>query len=86
MDLQNFLIEALKERFKANAVVKELEKQIKEIAEQKTFEKYKDKPFFRYIQIFCRLFSIFFYCPFFCVCLNILRQHTITKETANKAL
>ncbi len=47
MDLQNFLIEALKERFKANAVVKELEKQIKEIAEQKTFEKYKDKPFFK---------------------------------------
>lgn len=47
MDLQNFLIEALKERFKANAVVKELEKQINKIAEQKTLEKYKDKPLFR---------------------------------------
>ena len=41
MELQNFLIEALKERFKANATVKAIEEEIKSIAEKKTFEKYK---------------------------------------------
>lgn len=47
MDLQNFLIEALKERFKANAVIENIEKKIIKIAEQKTLEKYKDKPLFK---------------------------------------
>lgn len=43
MELQNFLIEALKERFKANATVEAIEKKIKSIAESKTFEKYKNE-------------------------------------------
>jgi hypothetical protein len=43
MELQNFLIEALKERFKANATVEAIEKKIISIAESKTFEKYKNK-------------------------------------------
>lgn len=47
MDLQNFLIEALKERFKADSTVKALEKQIEQIAERYTFEKYKGMPLFR---------------------------------------
>ena len=40
MELQNFLIEALKERFKANATVEAIEEEIKSIAEKKTFENY----------------------------------------------
>jgi outer membrane receptor for ferrienterochelin and colicin len=47
MDLQNFLLEALKERFKANSTVNAIQKKIEKIAEQKTFEKYKGKPLFR---------------------------------------
>ena len=43
MELQNFLIEALKERFKANATVEAIEEKIKSIAEDKTFEKYKSE-------------------------------------------
>lgn len=43
MELQEFLIEALKERFKANATVEAIERRIKSIAEIKTFEKYKSK-------------------------------------------
>lgn len=43
MELQNFLIEALKERFKANATIEAIEEKIKSIAESKTFEKYKNK-------------------------------------------
>jgi hypothetical protein len=46
MDLQNFLTEALKERFKANVIVENIENEIKSIAEFKTFEKYKDKKLF----------------------------------------
>jgi hypothetical protein len=42
-ELQNFLIEALKERFKANATVNAIEEKIKSIAESKTFEKYKSE-------------------------------------------
>lgn len=43
MELQVFLIEALKERFKANATVKAIKEEIESIAEKKTFEKYKSK-------------------------------------------
>ena len=43
MELQNFLIEALKERFKANATVEAIEREILSIAESKTFEKYKSE-------------------------------------------
>lgn len=43
MELKNFLIEALKERFKANATVEAIGKEIELIAENKTFEKYKTK-------------------------------------------
>ena len=46
MELQNFLTEALKERFKANATVEAIEKKIKSIAERKTFEKYKSEKLF----------------------------------------
>ena len=46
MELQNFLIEALKERFKANATVEAIASKIEEIAEEKTFEKYKSKKLF----------------------------------------
>lgn len=46
MELQNFLIEALKERFKANATVEAIEKKIKSIAENKTLEKYKAEKLF----------------------------------------
>ena len=47
MNLQNFLIEALKERFKATSTVNAIEKQIEQIAERNTFNKYKGKPLFR---------------------------------------
>ena len=47
MDLQNFLIEALKERFKATSTVNAIQKQIEQIAERNVFEKYKGKPLFR---------------------------------------
>jgi hypothetical protein len=46
MELQNFLIEALKERFKASATVKAIEEKIKSIAENKTLEKYKTEKLF----------------------------------------
>ena len=46
MELQNFLIEALKERFKANATVEAVEKKIESIAENKTLEKYKAEKLF----------------------------------------
>ena len=46
MELQNFLIEALKERFKANATVAAIVRNIEDIAEEKTFEKYKSKKLF----------------------------------------
>jgi len=46
MELQNFLIEALKERFKANATVEAIEEKIKSIAENKTLEKYKSEKLF----------------------------------------
>lgn len=46
MELQNFLIEALKERFKANATIKAIEKQITEIAEKTTLKKYEDNILF----------------------------------------
>jgi hypothetical protein len=42
MELQKFLIEALKDRFKTNATVEAIEGKIKSIAEHKTFEKYKN--------------------------------------------
>lgn len=42
MELQKFLTEALKDRFKANATVLAIEKEIRESAESKTFKKYKD--------------------------------------------
>ena len=46
MELQNFLIEALKERFKANATVEAIVRDIEDIAEEKTFEKYKSQKLF----------------------------------------
>jgi hypothetical protein len=46
MELQNFLIEALKERFKANATIEAIEEKIKSIAENKTLEKYKSEKLF----------------------------------------
>lgn len=46
MELQKFLIEALQKRFSANATVKAIEKQITEIAEQTTLNKYKDNILF----------------------------------------
>ena len=45
--LHNFLLESLKERFKANAVVEELEKQIIDIAERKIYDKYISQSIFR---------------------------------------
>lgn len=47
MDLQNFLTEVLKERFKASATINAIQKQVEEMAERSTFEKYKDKPLFK---------------------------------------
>ena len=41
MELQKFLTEALKDRFKANATVEAIEEKIISVAERKTFEKYK---------------------------------------------
>lgn len=46
MELQKFLIEELQKRFSADATVKAIEKQIKKIAEQTTFKKYKDNILF----------------------------------------
>ena len=46
MDLQNYLIEALKERFKANATVKAIEKQIIQSAENIILKKYSCKKVF----------------------------------------
>jgi hypothetical protein len=43
MELKEFLIEAIKERFKADATVRAIGKKIREIAEEKTFEKYKSE-------------------------------------------
>ena len=43
MELQNFLIEALKERFKASATAEAIARNIESIAEEETFEKYKSK-------------------------------------------
>ena len=43
MELQNILIEALKDRYKANALVRAIEKKIEQIAEGSVFEKYKTK-------------------------------------------
>ena len=43
MELRNFMIEALKERFKATSIVDALKKEIVGIAKHRTFEKYKDK-------------------------------------------
>ncbi len=42
MELQKFLIGALQKRLKANATVRAIEKQITKIAEQTTFNNYKD--------------------------------------------
>lgn len=41
MELQNIYLEALKDRYKANATVKAIEEKIKETAEGMAFEKYK---------------------------------------------
>jgi len=46
MEIQNFLIEALKERFRANATVEAIQSKIVKIAENTTFEKYKNQPLF----------------------------------------
>lgn len=46
MELQKFLIETLQKRFSANATVKAIEKQITNIAEQTTLDKYKDNILF----------------------------------------
>ena len=46
MELQNFFIEALKERFKANTIVEAIARDIESIAEEETFEKYKSKKLF----------------------------------------
>ena len=43
MELQNILIEALKDRYKANALARAIEKKIEQIAEGSVFEKYKTK-------------------------------------------
>lgn len=43
MELKNFLIESLKERFRADATIKAIEDKIKFIAEKETFKKYKSK-------------------------------------------
>ena len=42
-ELQNLLIEALKERFKAHTIVEAIEEKIKSIAINKTFERYKNE-------------------------------------------
>lgn len=42
MDLEKFLIKTLQKRFSANATIKAIEKEIIYIAEEVTFEKYKD--------------------------------------------
>ena len=46
MELQNFLTEALKERFKAEHIVRSIEKKIISIAREITFDKYQTVPFF----------------------------------------
>jgi hypothetical protein len=46
MEIYNLLIEALKERFKANVIVEAIETKIVKIAENITFEKYKNTPLF----------------------------------------
>ena len=46
MELQNFLTEALKEKFKADKTVEAIYREIIDIAEEKTLEKYKNKTFF----------------------------------------
>jgi hypothetical protein len=46
MELKSFLLEALKERFKADTTLRAIEKRIESIAEKKTFEKYKDVTLF----------------------------------------
>ena len=43
MELKEFLIEAIKERFKADTTLRAIEKRIREIAEERTFEKYKSE-------------------------------------------
>lgn len=43
MELKEFLIEAIKERFKADTTLRAIEKKIREMAEERTFEKYKSK-------------------------------------------
>lgn len=42
IELKSFLLEALKERFKATTTLRAIEKRIELIAEKKTFEKYKN--------------------------------------------
>ena len=42
MELKSFLLEALKEKFKANRTLEAIEKRIELIASTKTFEKYKN--------------------------------------------
>ena len=46
IELKNFLLEALKERFKADTTLRAIEERIELIAEKKTFEKYKDVTLF----------------------------------------
>ncbi len=42
IELKSFLLEALRERFKANKTLEAIQKRIELIASTKTFEKYKD--------------------------------------------
>lgn len=42
IELKSFLLEALRERFKAGTTLRAIEKRIESIAEKKTFEKYKN--------------------------------------------
>ena len=42
IELKSFLLEALRERFKANSIVEAIEKEIEIVAKNKTFQKYKN--------------------------------------------
>jgi hypothetical protein len=63
MELKSFLLEALKERFKADTTVRAIEKEIEKVAKNKTFKKYRnvtlvnDGMEFELIDVKARLFT-----------------------------
>lgn len=63
IELKNFLLEALKERFKASSTVRSVEKEIEKITKNKTFKKYRnvtlinDGMEFELIDVKARLFT-----------------------------